>query len=54
MSEEPKRVEFQYGIVMLRTKRFQSLMDRFGRNRISKPLGWFLLYLMPVAAGIGM
>ena len=47
-------MEFQYGIVMLRTKRFQSLMDRFGRNRISKPLGWFLLYLMPVAAGIGL
>ncbi len=54
MSEEPKRLEFQYGIVMLRTKRFQSLMDRLGRNRISKPLGWFLLYLMPVAAGIGL
>lgn len=29
-------------------------MDSLGKRRISKPLGWFLLYLMPVAAGIGL
>ena len=39
---------------MFRTKRFQSLMDRLGRNRISKPTGWLLAYLMPVAAGAGL
>ncbi len=54
MDEDYKKVEFQYGIVMLRTKRFQSIMDRLGRLRISKPVGWALLYLMPVAAGIGL
>jgi membrane-associated protease RseP (regulator of RpoE activity) len=54
LSEEYKRLEFQYGIIMLRTKRFQSLMDRLGKNRISKPAGWFLLYVMPVAAGVGV
>ncbi|MGD0477744.1 MAG: site-2 protease family protein [Nitrososphaerales archaeon] len=54
MSEEYKRLEFQYGIIMLRTKRFQSLMDRLGKNRISRPVGWFLLYLMPVVAGLGV
>jgi len=54
LSEEYKRLEFQYGLVMLRTKRFQSLMDRLGKNRISKPVGWFLLYMMPVAAGLGV
>ncbi len=52
--EEVKRVEFHYGIVMLRTRRFQSIMDRLGRQRISKPIGWALLYIMPVAAGIGL
>ena len=52
-SEEYKRFEFHYGIVLLRTRRFQSLMDRLGANRISKPAGWFLLYVMPVAAGLG-
>ncbi|MDV3244239.1 MAG: site-2 protease family protein [Nitrososphaerales archaeon] len=49
---EYKRVEFQYGVILLRTRRFQSLMDRLGRSGISRPAGWFLLYLMPVAAAI--
>jgi len=54
LSDEVKRFTFRYGILMLRTKRFQSLMDRLGSNRISKPGGWFLMYLMPVAAGAGL
>jgi membrane-associated protease RseP (regulator of RpoE activity) len=52
-SDEFKRVEFQYGVILLRTKRFQSLMDRLGANRISKPMGWILLYLLPVSAFFG-
>ncbi len=48
-----KRFEFHYGLVILRTRRFQSLMDRLGAYRISKPVGWFLLYVMPVAAALG-
>jgi membrane-associated protease RseP (regulator of RpoE activity) len=51
--EQPKRFEFIYGLIMLRTKRFTPLMDRMGHNRIAKPLGWFLLYLLPIAGGIG-
>lgn len=51
--EEHKRFEFHYGIILLRTRRFQALMDRLGAYRISKPWGWFLLYVMPVAAAIG-
>jgi len=50
---EYKRFEFHYGIVLLRTRRFQSLMDRLGASRISKPAGWLLLYVLPVAAAIG-
>ncbi len=52
--EEQKRFQFIYGIIMVRTQRFKSLMDRLGRQRISKPVGWLLLYLMPVAAAIGL
>ena len=52
-SEDYKRFEFHFGIVLLRTRRFQSIMDRLGRSRISKPAGWVLLYVMPVAAAIG-
>ena len=54
MEEEYKRVEFQYGIVMVRTKRFQGIMDRLGSVRISRSLAWFLLYLMPIAGGIAL
>ena len=55
MSEEFKRVEVKkYGIVFLRTKRFLPVMDRLGKNGVSKPVGWFLLYLMPVIAGLGL
>jgi membrane-associated protease RseP (regulator of RpoE activity) len=53
-SGEFKRFESYYGIInLVRTRRFQSLMDRLGANRISRPAGWLLLYLMPVAAAIG-
>jgi membrane-associated protease RseP (regulator of RpoE activity) len=52
--EEVKRVEFQYGVILVRTKRFQSIMDRLGRQRVTRPIGWALLYAMPVAAGIGL
>jgi len=51
--EQPKKFEFIYGLIMLRTTRFTPLMDRMGHNKISKPLGWFLLYLLPIAGGIG-
>ena len=39
---------------MIRTKRFLGLMDRLGGSRITKPGSWFLLYVMPVAAGISL
>ena len=51
--EKPKRFEFIYGLIMIRTTRFTSIMDRMGRSRITKPLGWLMLYILPVAAGIG-
>jgi len=51
--EKPKKFEFIYGVIMLRTTRFTPLMDRMGHSRFTRPLGWFLLYLLPIAAGIG-
>jgi membrane-associated protease RseP (regulator of RpoE activity) len=49
-----KRFESYYGIInLVRTRRFQAMMDRLGSNRISRPTGWVLLYAMPVAAGLG-
>jgi membrane-associated protease RseP (regulator of RpoE activity) len=52
--EEYKRFESYYGIInLVRTRRFQALMDRLGANRISRPMSWLLLYVLPVAAAIG-
>ena len=48
-----KRFELHYGVVlMVRTRRFLSAMDWMGRSRISKPVSWILLYLMPVSAAV--
>ena len=48
-----KRFELHYGVIlMLRTRRFLSAMDSMGRSRISKPVSWVLLYLMPVSAAV--
>ena len=53
-SDEYKRLESHYGIInLVRTRRFQALMDRLGASRISRPVGWVLLYVMPVAAALG-
>ena len=52
--EEYRRFEFHYGIVMLRTRRFLSAIDRLGRAKVSRPAGWFLLFFMPVACGIAL
>jgi membrane-associated protease RseP (regulator of RpoE activity) len=52
-SDEFKRAEFHWGIILLRTRRFRSLMERLGSSRISKPVGWMLLYLLPVCAFFG-
>jgi membrane-associated protease RseP (regulator of RpoE activity) len=54
LADEYKRVSFQWGILMVRTRRGLSLMDRFGRFRVTKPLAWFMLVLMPIAAGISL
>ena len=54
MDDEVKRVQFTWGLIFLRTKRFRSLMDSLGRRRISKPVGWAFLYLLPVVAAVGL
>jgi len=54
LEEEIKHVQFVYGLIFLKTRRFYSIMDKLGKRRISRPVGWALLYMMPVAAAIGL
>lgn len=39
---------------MLRTKRGIGLMDKLGRWKISGPLAWLMLYIMPIGAAIAL
>ncbi len=54
LQEEYKRFTFNYGIVMLRTRKGLSIMDSLGKRRITKPLAWFMLYLLPISGGIAL
>lgn len=53
MSEFNRLEVHWYSLVLLRTTRFEGVMDRLGKRRIAGPSGWALLYLMPVAAAVG-
>lgn len=50
MAEEYRNVSFKFGLLMLRTKKGLSLLDKLGSFRVTKPLAWIMLYIMPVAA----
>ena len=46
-----KPVSRWFVFFMLRTRKGLGLMDKLGRWRISKPLAWVMLYLMPIVSG---
>jgi membrane-associated protease RseP (regulator of RpoE activity) len=54
LQDDYKRITFNYGIVMLRTRRGLSLMDTLGKRRVTRPLAWFMLYLLPISGGIAL
>ncbi|HUK75559.1 MAG TPA: site-2 protease family protein [Nitrososphaerales archaeon] len=61
MSESPegdaqpyKPVTRWFVIFMVRTRKGLGLLDRLGRWRVSKPLGWLMLALMPIAALVAL
>ena len=61
MSDSPEDGGQQYKPVsrwfvffMLRTRKGLDLMDKLGRWRVSKPLAWVMLYLMPVACAMAL
>lgn len=61
MSEPPEGDEKPYKAVtrwfiifMIRTRRGLGLLDKLGKWRISRPLGWLMLILMPIAAAVAL
>jgi membrane-associated protease RseP (regulator of RpoE activity) len=61
LSDPPKDEAQQYKPVsrwfiffMLRTRRGLGLMERLGKWRVTKPLAWVMLYIMPLAAALAL
>jgi membrane-associated protease RseP (regulator of RpoE activity) len=61
LSEAPEGEEQPYKpitrwfiIFMVRTRKGLNLLDRLGKWRISRPLGWLMLILMPIAAAVAL
>lgn len=49
-----KNVEIQLPFILLKTERGIGALDRLGRSRFLKPLGWALVYLVPFAAAVSL
>ncbi|UCF45013.1 MAG: hypothetical protein JSW44_04475, partial [Candidatus Bathyarchaeota archaeon] len=49
-----RRVEFNFPILLLRTKLFSGVFDKLGAFRISRLVSWAALVTVPVVAGIGL
>lgn len=51
---EERRVEFNFPLLILRTKRFSRVFDRLGSLRASRYIAWVFLGLVPFVAGIAL
>ncbi len=48
------RIEFNFPMLIVRTKVFTRLYDRLAAFRASRPLSWAALIVMPIVAGFGL
>lgn len=53
-TQEYKPVTRWFIVFMLRTKRGLSLMDRLGKWKITRPLAWVMLAIIPLAAAMAL
>jgi membrane-associated protease RseP (regulator of RpoE activity) len=53
-ADQYKPISRWFIFFMLRTRKGLSLMDKLGEWRITKPLAWLMLYLMPVAGAVAL
>ncbi len=52
--QEERRIEFNFPLLTLRTKRFGPIFDRLGALKGSRYIGWLFLGLVPLVAGIAL
>jgi len=51
---EQRRVEFNFPLLIVRTKRFSFIFDKLGSFRSSRYISWIFLVLVPFVAGIAL
>ena len=49
-----RRIEFNFPMLILRTKLFAGIFDKLGALRASKLISWGALVIVPIVAGIGL
>jgi len=52
--EKTNRIEFKFPLLILRTKLFSTVFDKFGSFRASRYISWMALFIVPFVAGIGL
>jgi membrane-associated protease RseP (regulator of RpoE activity) len=53
-AQQYKPVSRWYIFLMLRTRRGLNLMEKLGKWRVTRPLAWVMLYLMPIGAALAL
>jgi len=51
---EQRRIEFNFPMLIIRTKRFYAVFDKLGSLRTSRYFSWIFLLLVPFIAGIAL
>jgi membrane-associated protease RseP (regulator of RpoE activity) len=51
---EPRRVEFKFPLLTVRTKVFSGIFDKLGSFRASRYISWVALFVVPLVAAIGL
>lgn len=51
---EQRRVEFNFPLLIVRTKKFSFIFDKLGSFRTSRYISWIFLVLLPFVAGIAL
>ena len=52
--KEPGRIEFNFPLLTIRTKKFGGVFDRLGSLRASRLIGWLALIIVPIVAALGL
>ncbi|MFQ5998576.1 MAG: site-2 protease family protein [Candidatus Bathyarchaeia archaeon] len=53
-NQKEKKIQFSIPLILIKSKRGLSLLDRLAKLKATKPAGWAFLYFLPLAAAGGL